>query len=145
MDERLQKILDSKPSFEEFENLQEKFAKAVLKPRTKDQIIEEVFERLKKTYLEKNPYSPTNRFGDNFSQWNFEHSDEIHRLKNVLVENGREDLLTEFETFVKEQEDIAQKEKEQAVIEKLLKVGIDLNKVQDPEVRKYILYKELKK
>lgn len=113
--------------------------------KRKEQTLEEVFERLKTTYLEKNPYSPTNRFGDNFSQWNFEHSDEIHRLKKVLAENGREDLLAEFEAFVKEQETIAQKEKEQVVVEKLLKVGIDLNKVQDPEVRKYLLYKELKK
>lgn len=146
IEEQIQKILESESSsFEDFEKFAKEFAEAAHQPRTKEQIVEEVFERLKATYLEKNPYSPTNRLGDNFSQWNFEHSNSMNRLKNVLAENGREDLLVDFEIFVKEQEAIVRKEKEQAVVEKLLKVGIDLDKVQDPEVRKYILYKELGK
>lgn len=132
-------------TLEDFEKFTKEFAEKASRPKTKEKIVEEVFERLKAAFLKKNPYSPTGRFGDNFTQWNFEHYDEIHRLENLLVEYGREDLLLEFEAFAKEQGTIAQKEKEQAAVEELLKVGIDLNKVQDPEVRKYILYKELNK
>lgn len=128
--------------FEAFEKWGKELKESI-QARTKEQILEEVLERLKATYLKKNPYSPTNRFGDSFSQWNFEHSEEIRRLRNVLLENGREDLLLAYEGFVVEQEGLAEQEKRQKVIDKLLKVGIDLNKVQDPEVRKYIMYKEL--
>lgn len=129
---------------EELWSFFEKFAEeAAHQSRTKDQIAEVVFERLKASFLKKNPYSPTSRLGDNFTQWNFDHADEIHRLEDFLVEIGREDLLSEFEAFVKEQGAIAQREKEQKVVDRLQKVGIDLNRVQDQEVRKYILYKEL--
>lgn len=145
MNKEVQEILDSKPSFKDFEKFAKKFAELTSQPRTKEQIAEEVFERLKTTFLKKNPYIQTDRFDDDFTQWNFKHYDEIHRLENFLFESGREDLLSEFEAFVKEQGSIARKEKEQAVVEELLKAGINLNKVQDPEVRKYILYKELNK
>lgn len=131
---------DNKQFFEEMEE-----AIKNLKPHTytKEEKEQMVLDKLKELYLEKNPYSAPHKtvFGDPHGNWEFDRHNKIRNLLQVLVENGRQDLVDQFEQFKKDVLKDKEQEERNAIIEDLSKKGINIKEL-DENIINYIIYLE---
>ncbi len=135
---------NAKDKVDKLLKLKERIEKFEVKPLSRDEQENFLLERLKKLYLEKNPYGtpPAGVFGSPASNWNFDKHDTMKNIIRTLNERGRQDLINKFEEFKAEQTKKEEDEKLKKISEYLLENGIDLSKIENEILKNYIIFTE---